>query len=71
MGSWPTKGGPKYEKDISRSKGGPKGRAGPELDSEGEEEFQDSREGPPPMDPMGPPPVPNLWCGWVNIGRSP
>ena len=43
---------------------GPRGRAGPESDSEGEEEFQDSREDPPPMDPMGPPPVPNL--GWAR-----
>ena len=41
-----------------------RGRAGPESDSEGEEEFQDSREDPFPRDLTGPPPVPNL--GWAR-----
>ena len=46
-----------------------RGMARPESDSEGEEEFQDSREGPPLMDPMELPPVPTLaWSGSVSEG---
>ena len=60
MGPWPTKGGPSTTRVPVAPRVGLRERAGPESDSEGEEEFQDSREDPPPKDPMGPPPVQSL-----------
>ena len=63
LGLWPTKGDPSMGRVSIDPRVGPSGRAGPESDSK-EEEIQDSREDPSPMDPMGPPPVSNL--GWAK-----
>ena len=47
----------------------PRGRARPESDSEGEKEFQESREHQPPEGSVEPPPVPSLaWAGSISEG---